>query len=301
MVARRLFRGWKAVPEDAVSEGMVGLIEAAIRFDASLGYAFSTYAIYRIRARILDYMYRTSSVASLGRSRDGRRLFWGIVKAQQTDALEVSVLLDAPVEHVEVLMAHLQASNLLIDIDTDTQISVPDTAPSPEEAYEQDQDRHVQTQALRLGLQGLDARERDIIKHRKLSETPKTLDELGKVWGVSGERIRQIEDGAMAKLKIPSKKKLGGSISIGQPVESYPVLDDNFPVRPTDPALQSVPQLRLYDCRLYDRCLDYVIRKDWANFSCVQCTKYQKTEEVANAAADIAAGRANSRKRGFNL
>lgn len=203
--------------EDLVSEGNIGMLKALDNFEPKLGFRFSTYATWWIRAALNDFVIFNSSLVKMGTTADQKRLFFNLrnVKAQLGAYGDGELSFD---------MAQMIASNLRTTpqavIEMNARIYGDDTLnvrPKPDlpeiiegiedDAERQDfvierkQTRQLHRRILQIGLKDMKDRERDIFVRRKMIRNPLTLEQLGAVYGVSRERIRQIEAAATKKFR----------------------------------------------------------------------------------------------------
>ncbi len=204
---------------DLVQEGNIGLLEAARRFDPERDVRFSTYASWWIVAAIQNYILRNSSIVRAATTPKQRRLFFNLRRlrarhgsgyngALTTDERErIAAKLDVTVEQVENMEAHLarpdQSLNITVGQDdtVDYQDLLAADGPSPEDRAAVASNKTARRRFIRRALDRLSARERRIIADRYLGEQRLTLAEIGEQWGVSKERIRQIEARALQKMR----------------------------------------------------------------------------------------------------
>ena len=217
----RKFSGYGINVNDLISEGHIGLMQSVERFKPEKGFRFSTYARWWIRAAILNFILQTWSLIKVGNSAGKKKLFFNLKRAKREMTLEGSrYLTDADVETIaqrfqvssrDVIAMDQRLS--AVDPSLDQPVSDEDGSTltmmdtiagdeaSPEETYAANEIERLRQQALNRGLTRLDARERDIVTKRYLTDKPKTLSALATIYGVTAERIRQIESGAISKLK----------------------------------------------------------------------------------------------------
>jgi len=213
------FRSYGLPIVDLVSEGNVGLIQAVKKFDPSKGFRFSTYAMWWIKAYIQEYILRSWSMVKIGTTVAQKKLFFNLRKIKKRLGMnETGNLLpediktiahDLNVSEREVIdmnarMQHSDGSLNQVIGDEDG-IEVGDSLASPLINQEQlsinNQEKSQQTALLKQAILLLNDREKDIILKRQLSDNPPTLDDLSKVYKISKERVRQIEAGALEKIK----------------------------------------------------------------------------------------------------
>jgi RNA polymerase sigma-32 factor len=215
------YRGYGLPVSDLVSEGSIGLMKAVKKFDPERGFRLSTYAMWWIRASITEYVLRSWSMVKLGTMAAQKKLFFSLRKTKSRlnilesgdltpDQLtQLSEVMD--VSEVEInsmnrrLMARDASLNAPLSQDEegaefqDTLIS---ESPSPEAITAEGQELSFRRGLLEDAMAELNDRERDIITERRLNEDPITLDELGKRYSISRERVRQLEARAFEKISI---------------------------------------------------------------------------------------------------
>lgn len=214
---------------DLMQEGNIGLMEAVERFDYEREVRFSTYASWWIVASIQNYILRNSSIVRAATTPKQRRLFFNLrrLRAQLSTGFDgqlttderqiIADKLDVSVADVERMELHLtrpdQSLNALIGLDDDGaqfQDLLEDGGPGPEELAANASGRRTRKKWLESALDKLTPRERRIIVRRFLEEDKSTLAEIGVEFGVSKERIRQIESRALQKMHA-SLAQMGGS------------------------------------------------------------------------------------------
>jgi RNA polymerase sigma-32 factor len=215
------FRNYGLPIGDLIQEGNIGLMQAANRFEPERGVRFSTYAAWWIRSSIQDYVLRNWSIVRTGTTAAQKSLFFNLrrLRAQiegqnGKEGLgiegrqQIATDLDVKVSEVEDMEARLAANdqslNAVIgeDGDSDWQSFLADARPNPEEVVMGMKDSQTRSAWLQEALDELSDREQTIIRERHLVYEPVTLEELGKHLGVSKERVRQLEQRAMDKLKV---------------------------------------------------------------------------------------------------
>jgi RNA polymerase sigma-32 factor len=217
------YRGYGLPVSEIVSEGNVGLMQAVKRFDPDKGFRLATYAMWWIRASIQEYVLRSWSMVKMGTTAAQKKLFFNLRKAKSNiGAIEEG---DLTPEHTEKLADQLGVSETEVT-EMNRRLSGPDAslnAPLRSESESEWQDwlaDDTADQETRLAereemgdrhdllvhaLDELTERERDIIQARRLQEDPATLEELSQKYGVSRERVRQIEVRAFEKLQKAMK------------------------------------------------------------------------------------------------
>jgi len=231
-IARR-YRGYGLPMADLVGEGNIGLMQAARRFDPERAVRFATYATWWIRAAIQEYVLRSASIVRVGTTTAQRKLFFNLRRLKAAAGWLGEG--DLPPELVRSIAAKLDlAEDDVIDMDrrlsrADSSLNAgpagreggewldmvsdeqPDQETSMGEAEELAQRRHLLGEALSK----LNDREHEIVVLRQLNEAPPSLAELGERFGVSGERVRQVEKRALTKLQ---KFVRGATQTLGRPI-----------------------------------------------------------------------------------
>lgn len=201
------------LPEmDLIQEGTMGLMHAVKRFDPERGFRLMTYASWWVRASIHDFILRSWSIVKLGTNKLQRRIFAGLQKAKNAIAAIDGRKADEVAseygingnEYQETANAFLQR-DVSLDSESDESDALihglPASDATPEEiAVESNWENH-QKSILYTAMKTLAVRDRQIVERRHLSDDPATLKDLAEEFGVSIERIRQLEARAMKKLK----------------------------------------------------------------------------------------------------
>jgi RNA polymerase sigma-32 factor len=213
------YRGYGLPVSEIVSEGNVGLMQAVKRFDPDKGFRLATYAMWWIRAAIQEYVLRSWSMVKMGTTAAQKKLFFNLRKAKSNiGAIEEG---DLTPGHTTKLADQLGVTEREVT-EMNRRLSGPDAslnAPLRSESESEWQDwladdtmdqetrlaereeRGDRHEALSSALDTLSERERDIIQERRLKDEPATLEELSQKYGVSRERVRQIEVRAFEKLQ----------------------------------------------------------------------------------------------------
>jgi RNA polymerase sigma-32 factor len=206
------YRRWGLPAEDIVQEGNIGLLKAAQRFDPERGCRLVTYAAYWIRAEIRDYVVRGYRIVRIGSSKGERRALRIYRKTRERDPKTLAALSGLTEERVVELLPLLLSRDVSLDLPAETGGSALDRLAgeeeSPEEAAVTMEDRARTSGALRAAMEELPPREREIVERRWLTEEPQTLEALGRRFGVSKERVRQIEERAKARMRASIEAQL---------------------------------------------------------------------------------------------
>ena len=214
------FKGYGLPISDLIQEGNAGLLEAAKRFDPDRDVRFSTYASWWILAAMQEYVVRNSSVVRLGTTPAQKSLFFNLrrLRAQLADSAGSSRMTDAqreliarelgvPVAAVERMEAHFSAPDQSLnapvgDGDAHELIDfLADGGETPDAEAVDLIDGETRMRWVREAMEHLTPREREVISRRFLEDEKITLAEIGADFGVTKERVRQIEDKALSKLR----------------------------------------------------------------------------------------------------
>jgi len=216
------FRHYGLASSDLVQEGHIGLLEAAARFEPDRDVRFSTYATWWIRASLQDYVLRNWSIVRGGTSSAQKALFFNLRRLRArlaqagqpqtpTEALQsIADQLGVSRVDVEMMDARLSGGDASLNVqiaDGDSANSseridfLVDDAPLPDEIVQERVDSDRRGKWLRDALAVLNERELRILRERRLSESLVTLEALGEELGISKERVRQIENKALGKLR----------------------------------------------------------------------------------------------------
>ncbi len=220
------YRGYGLPISEVVSEGNVGLMQAVKRFEPEKGFRLATYAMWWIKAAIQEYILRSWSLVKMGTTANQKKLFFNLRKAKsKISALEEG---DLRPEHVKTIATQLGVTeqdvvdmNRRLGGDASLNASIRDDGESGEwqdwlvdnspsqatilEDSEESSNRH---KALIGALDVLNERERRIFEARRLADDPVTLEELAAEFGVSRERVRQIEVRAFEKVQKAVKNSI---------------------------------------------------------------------------------------------
>jgi RNA polymerase sigma-32 factor len=219
------YRGYGLPIGDLISEGTVGMIQAVKRFDPDRGCRLSTYAMWWVRAAIQEYILHSSSLVKMGTTGAQRKLFFnlrrlkGQMKAVDDGDLrpeqvaKIAQMLDVPERDVVSMNRRLAArdhslnATIQQDIEGEWQDWLVDETDSQETTVADREELSGRKAMLIDALRILNERERHILIERWLKDTPTTLGELSRHYGVSGERVRQIEIRAIEKLRKSMKSQ----------------------------------------------------------------------------------------------
>jgi len=227
------FRHYGLPMADLVSEGNVGLMQAAARFEPEREVRFSTYASWWIRSSIQDYVLRNWSIVRTGTTSAQKSLFFNLrrLRARIADTGDgimsvenrewVAEHLGVPVRDVETMASRLSGSDrslnapLSADGDGEWQDLIADEADIPEQVVMAEHDSAKRREWVAEALKVLKPREMHIITRRRLAEEAMTLEALGAELGVSKERVRQVEHQALSKLRRELERLVGDPAKAG--------------------------------------------------------------------------------------
>jgi RNA polymerase sigma-32 factor len=215
------YRGYGLPVSELISEGNIGLMQGVKKFEPDRGFRLATYAMWWIRASIQEFILRSWSLVKMGTTAAQKKLFFNLRRMKnQIEAFEEGDLKPADVAKIAkdlgVTEEEVISMNRRMGMGGDTSLNAPlrdtegegqwqdflvDTDPLQDEILAEDQESRVRHDLLMDALETLNDREKHILTERRLSDEPKTLEELSQVYGVSRERIRQIEVRAFEKLQ----------------------------------------------------------------------------------------------------
>lgn len=219
------YRGYGLPISEVVSEGNVGLMQAVKRFDPDKGFRLATYAMWWIKAAIQEYILRSWSLVKMGTTANQKKLFFNLRKAKgRISALDEGDLRPDQVQQIATSLG--VPTQDVIDMNRrlsgDTSLNAPlreegegewqdwlvDNSPSQETVLAREEEGRNRLSALRDALGVLNPRERRIFEARRLADDPITLEDLSGEFGVSRERVRQIEVRAFEKVQEAVKRNL---------------------------------------------------------------------------------------------
>ena len=217
------YRGYGLPIGEVISEGNVGLMQAVRRFEPDKGFKLATYAMWWIRASIQEYILRSWSLVKMGTTASQKKLFFNLRKAKsRISALDEGDLRDDQVETIATRLGvpKQEVIDMNRRLSGDASLNSPlreegegewqdwlvDEAPNQEERLAEDEELDNRRQLLRNAMGVLNDRERRIFEARRLVDDPITLEELSSEFGVSRERVRQIEVRAFEKVQKAVRK-----------------------------------------------------------------------------------------------
>ncbi|MEZ5841903.1 MAG: RNA polymerase sigma factor RpoH [Hyphomicrobiales bacterium] len=218
------YRGYGLPIGEVVSEGNVGLMQAVKRFDPDKGFRLATYAMWWIRAAIQEYILRSWSLVKMGTTANQKRLFFNLRKVKgQISALEDGDLKPHQVSHIAEKLGVTEEDVVSMNrrLSGDASLNAPlradsesgewqdwlvDDSDNQETLLAQSEELDNRRQMLASAMETLNERERRIFEARRLAEDPITLEELSDEFGVSRERVRQIEVRAFEKIQKAVRK-----------------------------------------------------------------------------------------------
>jgi RNA polymerase sigma-32 factor len=215
------YRGYGLPVADLMSEGNIGLMKAVKKFDPDMGFRLSTYAIWWIKASITEYVLKSWSMVKMGTVASQKKLFFSLRRMKNQlkiydngelsdeQAGRISKAVGATQAEVQHMNRRLHSRDLSLNApmsQTDEgaaefQDSLVDERPSPEALVGEREELGVRSEMLERAMSELPERERHILIERRLKEDPVTLEELGAEYGISRERIRQLEVRAFDKVQ----------------------------------------------------------------------------------------------------
>ena len=219
------YRGYGLPVGEVVSEGNVGLMQAVKRFDPDKGFRLATYAMWWIKASIQEYILRSWSLVKMGTTANQKKLFFNLRKAKgRISALDEGDLKPDQVKQIATRLGVPEQDVVEMNrrLSGDTSLNAPlreegegewqdwlvDNSPSQETVLVREEEGQNRLSALRDALGVLNPRERRIFEARRLADDPITLEDLSGEFGVSRERVRQIEVRAFEKVQEAVKRNL---------------------------------------------------------------------------------------------
>ncbi len=213
----RSYMGYGLPLGDLIQEGNVGLMKAVKRFDPKVGVRLVSFAVHWIKAEIHDYVLKNWRIVKVATTKAQRKLFFNLRRNKQSlhrltnaEAERVATDLGVKRKDVQEMESRLAAWDASFDGPSDADDDQPHASPThylqsatldPAVQVEEDDLQQRHSARLLAGLRALDARSRDIVESRWLTDTKATLHELAARYDVSAERIRQLENNAIKKLR----------------------------------------------------------------------------------------------------
>lgn len=225
------YRGYGLPVSELISEGNIGLMQGVKKFEPDRGFRLATYAMWWIRASIQEFILRSWSLVKMGTTAAQKKLFFNLRRMKNSiEAFEDGDLHPDDVRKIAtdlgVSEEDVVSMNRRMAMGGDTSLNVPmredgegqwqdwlaDTDPLQDERVADEQERELRHDMLVQAMNDLNDREKHILAERRLAEEPKTLEELSQVYGVSRERVRQIEVRAFEKLQKAMMRIAGDRI-----------------------------------------------------------------------------------------
>ncbi|HZD24715.1 MAG TPA: RNA polymerase sigma factor RpoH [Alphaproteobacteria bacterium] len=219
------YRGYGLPVAELIAEGNIGLMQAVRRFEPERGFRLATYAMWWIRAHIQEYILRSWSLVKMGTTAAQKKLFFNLRKLKgQIQAIDegdmtpaqvkkIAKALNVPEQDVISMNRRLAAPDnslnapVRLDGDGEWQDWLVDDSVDQETQLAEDEELKTRRGLLTEAMDQLNERERHIITERRLKEDPMTLEDLSKEYGISRERVRQIEVRAFEKLQKAMRRK----------------------------------------------------------------------------------------------
>ncbi|SFG09880.1 RNA polymerase, sigma 32 subunit, RpoH [Novosphingobium sp. CF614] len=226
------YRGYGLPVSELISEGNIGLMQGVKKFEPDRGFRLATYAMWWIKASIQEFILRSWSLVKMGTTAAQKKLFFNLRRMKKNlDAYEDTDLHPDDVAKIATTLGVSEQEvvnmnrRMMMGGDASLNVSLreegegqwmdilADEGPLQDEVVAEAEEKTVRHDMLVEAMDSLNERERDILKERRLTDDPKTLEELSQVYHVSRERVRQIEVRAFEKLqkamnRIASDKKL---------------------------------------------------------------------------------------------
>jgi len=208
------YKGYGLEQADLIQEGTIGLMKAVKRFNPHKKVRLSSFAVYWIRAEIHEYIFKNWKIVKVATTKAQRKLFFKLRQAKShifqsltsDQAEEIATDLGVRKKDVIEMESRLQLNDVAFDINDNEDTYTPeqylsDSGETPEQLLLNNNSQQVQHNRLYQALSSLDERSIDILQSRYLKEEKSTLHTLADKYGVSAERVRQLENKAIKKLK----------------------------------------------------------------------------------------------------
>lgn len=214
------YRGYGLPVSELIAEGNIGLMQGVKKFDPERGFRLATYAMWWIKASIQEYILRSWSLVKIGTTAAQKKLFFNLRRLKgKLDALEEGDLSPANLKHIATTLKvsedEVISMNRRMAAGGDTSLNVTlhddgegqwqdmlaDEAPAQDDLVADAQENHQRHALLEGALAKLNERERHIFSERRLKDEPTTLEDLSQHYGISRERVRQIEVRAFEKVE----------------------------------------------------------------------------------------------------
>jgi RNA polymerase sigma-32 factor len=230
------YRGYGLPIGEVISEGNVGLMQAVKRFEPDRGFRLATYAMWWIRASIQEYILRSWSLVKMGTTASQKKLFFNLRRMKgEIQAIEDGDLRPDQVKHIATKLGVPEVDVVSMNrrLSGDASLNAPvradqesgewqdwlvDDEPNQEDTLAENEELAMRRTYLEHALSSLNDRERRIFMARRLSEDPATLEDLSAEFGVSRERIRQIEVRAFEKLQKAVRTEARGKEARGNEI-----------------------------------------------------------------------------------
>ena len=211
----RSYSGYGLQEADLIQEGNVGLMKAVRRFDPAYGVRLVSFAVHWIKAEIHEFILKNWRIVKIATTKPQRKLFFNLRSAKkrlgwmnEAEIADVARDLGVAPEVVRQMESRMASHDEAFELDPDDEDGyspsqyLDDPEIDPATVVEASNFEQVQRQRLAAALKNLDERSREIVQRRWLSEKKTTLRELADQFGISAERVRQLEQNALKKLKL---------------------------------------------------------------------------------------------------
>ncbi|HEY9163139.1 MAG TPA: RNA polymerase sigma factor RpoH, partial [Magnetovibrio sp.] len=215
------YKGYGLPVSDLISEGNIGLMKAVKKFEPERGFRLSTYAMWWVKAAITEYVLRSWSMVKMGTVAAQKKLFFSLRRHKQrlgigdagdltpNQAKLLSDDLNVPADEIVNMNRRLAAKDMSLNAPVggddgsgaEFQDHLVYEGASPEEVTSMSEERELHHDLLQSAIASLDERERHIFTERRLADNPVTLEELGEHYGISRERVRQLEVRAFERVQ----------------------------------------------------------------------------------------------------